>query len=773
MANIYLEHNPFSETTKCMINGEDVTQKDSLKKCWGDPNKSLLQDWVDNFFDTLSKFINERSYDIDFFGLPSDYEDLEDAKNEFCKNNPEYSIKIKPVDNDIKSYKRRIKELRELFEHAQQNSLYNEFKMDETKDVFDIALSNEEEIGVVATVSSGKSTLVNAMLHKRILPAKNKATTAVVTKIFNEKSKKEFTVSANDKDGICICDNEVATYDIIDKLNNAENIKDLKLYGSIPNIKGYGLKVVLNDTPGPNNSEDEKHRALTYELINKTYKPMILYILDATKLKVDDDKKLLQYISEKMKDSGVQSKDRFIFVLNKADALDPESQDGESAEEAIKDLRKYLLKNFEINNPKIFPVSAKLSSFIRSKENLSKKEEDFLNTNIEDFISSEKKHLHKFASLSNEGKRKVEELIQKAKDSDDRFALADIYSGVPVLEIAINEYLEKYAIRQKIKEPVRLLKKTIDFQKIKIGSLESINKHEEHIKDLEEALENIKEAIEKGDKAKELKNKINDYSLNDNIEKFFEEQKSNLAKKILKIGLPNKKVSLDESKPYLEKVKKALQEYRSQYLGNIENEINKSFLENIKNIFSKYRDYVKDLMLDEYDFNEKFGENFSINSVININFDENSIISNFTDIVEKERQYSTGNKDKAWYKPWTWGDDEYKTFVQIEKEKQFNFEKFKIDYFAKLYMNIDEECNGVKVEISDKLECFKEFFNKKIDELNKIISERAKEQLKVLKDKRQLNKMIEIEREKIVWLDDFNEKLDNILAIQGAKNDFR
>ncbi|MFC2587099.1 MAG: dynamin family protein, partial [Campylobacter sp.] len=325
-----------------MINGEDATQKDSLKKCWGDPNKSLLQDWVDNFFDTLSNFINERSYDIDFFGFPSDYEDLEDAKNEFCKDNPEYSIKIKLVDNDIKSYKRRIKELRELFEHAQQNSLYNEFKMDETKDVFDIALSNEEEIGVVATVSSGKSTLVNAMLHKRILPAKNKATTAVVTKIFNEKSKKEFTVSANDKDGICICDNEVATYDIIDKLNNAENIKDLKLYGSIPNIKGYGLKVVLNDTPGPNNSEDEKHRALTYELINKTYKPMILYILDATKLKVDDDKKLLQYISKKMKDSGVQSKDRFIFVLNKADALDPESQDGENAEEAIKDLRKYL-----------------------------------------------------------------------------------------------------------------------------------------------------------------------------------------------------------------------------------------------------------------------------------------------------------------------------------------------------------------------------------------------------------------------------------------------
>lgn len=772
MANIYLEHNPFLETTKCIINGEDVTQKDSLKKCWGDPNKSLLQDWVDKFFDTLSNFINERSYDIDFFGLPSDYEDLEDAKNEFCKNNPEYSIKIKPVDNDIKSYKRRIKELRELFEHAQQNSLYNEFKMDETKDVFDIALSNEEEIGVVATVSSGKSTLVNAMLHKRILPAKNKATTAVVTKIFNEKSKKEFTVSANDKDGICVCDNEIATYDIIDKLNNAENIKDLKLYGSIPNIKGYGLKVVLNDTPGPNNSEDEKHRALTYELINKTYKPMILYILDATKLKVDDDKKLLQYISEKMKDSGVQSKDRFIFVLNKADALDPESQDGESAEEAIKDLRKYL-KNFEINNPKIFPVSAKLSSFIRSKENLSKKEEDFLNTNIDDFISSEKRHLHKFASLSNEGRRKVEELIQKAKDSNDRFALADIYSGVPALEIAINEYLEKYAIRQKIKEPVRLLKKTIDFQKIKIGSLESINKHEEHIKDIEQTLENIREAIEKGDKVKKLKNQINEYNFNDDIEKFFTEQKSNLAKKILEIDLPKKMVSADKSKPYLEKVRKVLEDYRGQYLGCIENEINKSFLESIKNIFSKYRDYVKDLMLDEYDFNKKFGENFSINSVININFDEESIISNFKTVDEKKVQYSTGNKDKAWYKPWTWGDDEYKTFIKIEKEEKFDFEKFKVDYLSKLYRNIDEECRGVKKEISDKLEDFKEFFSEKIDELNKIISERAKEQLKVFKDKKQLNKMIEIEREKIVWLDGFNEKLDSILAIQGAKNDFR
>ena len=33
------------------------------------------------------------------------------------------------------------------------------------------------------------------------------------------------------------------------------------------------------------------------------------------------------------------------------------------------------------------------------------------------------------------------------------------------------------------------------------------------------------------------------------------------------------------------------------------------------------------------------------------------------------------------------------------------------------------------------------------------------------KDKKQLNKMIEIEQGKIVWLDDFNEKLDSILAI--------
>ena len=232
-------------------------------------------------------------------------------------------------------------------------------------------------------------------------------------------------------------------------------------------------------------------------------------------------------------------------------------------------------------------------------------------------------------------------------------------------------------------------------------------------------------------------------------------------------------VSADESKPYLEKVGKVLKDYRDQYLGCIENEINKSFLESIKNIFSKYRDYVKDLMLDEYDFNKKFGENFSINSVININFNEGSIILNFTTIVEKERQCSTGNKDKAWYKPWTWGDDEYKTFIKIEKEKKFDFEKFKVDYPLKLYRDIDEECSGVKKEISDKLEDFKEFFNEKIDELNKIISERANEQLKILKDKKQLNKMIEIEREKIVWLDDFNEKLDSVLAIQGAKNDFR
>lgn len=50
---------------------------------------------------------------------------------------------------------------------------------------------------------------------------------------------------------------------------------------------------------------------------------MILYVLNATQIATNDDNALLKSVAEAMKTGGRQSNERFMFILNKADAFDP------------------------------------------------------------------------------------------------------------------------------------------------------------------------------------------------------------------------------------------------------------------------------------------------------------------------------------------------------------------------------------------------------------------------------------------------------------------
>ncbi|MBO1929813.1 dynamin family protein [Providencia rettgeri] len=57
------------------------------------------------------------------------------------------------------------------------------------KQDFEDALNNEFDAYVVATMSSGKSTFINAILGQDLLPAANEATTATIAHIFDDKPK--------------------------------------------------------------------------------------------------------------------------------------------------------------------------------------------------------------------------------------------------------------------------------------------------------------------------------------------------------------------------------------------------------------------------------------------------------------------------------------------------------------------------------------------------------------------------------------------------------
>ena len=766
MAKVYLEHNPFSGHTKCTIDGKDVSQKDDFLRCWGNPNKSFLQDWVGEFFQRLHDIENDDKYEVEFFGLPSDYRDLENVKDKFCEENSGIKINLVQKGINVKSSEERVRQLRALFDEMQENSPYEELKTKELRENFSNALGDEEEIGVVATVSSGKSTLLNAILYQNLLPARNAATTAIVAKIYNDKSKHEFRVSATDRDGNFICDDIVATPEILDKLNSNKEVSDLKLFGNIPNIKEYGLRVVFSDTPGPNNSTDDTHKQHTYKLIGQIYKPMILYVLNVTQFQVDADKNLLNDIAQEMKKSGIQSKDRFIFVLNKVDELN--TQKGENAYMAIKNLREYL-KTFDIDNPKIFPISAYLSKVARLKQNrkslLSDDENDFLDTKGKRFIENEERHLYKFAPLSNEGKQILDAIIKDAKDKNDELAFADICSGVPALEIAINEYVEKYAIRQKIKLSIETFKNFIENKAIKAKSINNISKSGQNREEIIRTLESIEQKLKDGHRAKLMEERIREFDFTNSANQFLNKEKEELVKILGKLS--NVENDMDEAgaKKYISDFKDQLKHFSMRFIAQIDEKINLGLLKDIEEMYEEYKNYAKSIISESSDFGKAFIGEISVESLVDVNLDINNTFNSFKKTIKEERTYSTGNIDKAWYKFWTWFDDEYKIHKYTTEKEIFNAKGFLDEMIQNIYKNFSPAMDEVRDKILENSREFKDKFLNDIKRLKKAMENNTNKQIELLRNKDKLEEAVALENQNIKWLDDFSGKLDRVLEI--------
>lgn len=148
----------------------------------------------------------------------------------------------------------------------------------------------------------------------------------------------------------------------MEQFNSNPEVSMIRAEGNIPFVSSDDVSLVLVDTPGPNNSRDPEHKAATYRMLSESSKTLVLYLLNATQLAVNDDNNLLNYVADSMKVGGKQSKDRFIFVVNKLDEFKPGE---DSVSGSIDKVRNYL-EDKGIKNPNIYPASALTALEIRT-----------------------------------------------------------------------------------------------------------------------------------------------------------------------------------------------------------------------------------------------------------------------------------------------------------------------------------------------------------------------------------------------------------------------
>ena len=185
MKKVFIEYNPYTLTTHITDDRGELEANNELA------NRSKqgirMQEWIEDLPDLLTKERNDENFCFEFHGTKPDCDDLAEtlktAVNEKKMNMPETGfLKYIPTKETAEREKEIIALREELRNCVLKDYLYNQ----EVKSAFKQLEEQDFPVCVVATMSAGKSTLINAMIGEKLMPQKQKACTAIITRISNK-----------------------------------------------------------------------------------------------------------------------------------------------------------------------------------------------------------------------------------------------------------------------------------------------------------------------------------------------------------------------------------------------------------------------------------------------------------------------------------------------------------------------------------------------------------------------------------------------------------
>lgn len=537
MEQVYVKYNPYKLETVITVNGNSISTDSTLSKIM---KGKRLQEWIGIFPQMLIEEFNTVDFDITFKGMALDWDDFADVfkKAKLDGTIKQLDLKFVEAQSDESINDRIVKVFSDLKEGP-----IEDFRDPKLIKAFSNINNAVFPINVIATMSSGKSTLINALLGKKLMPSKNEACTATITEILDN-DQEQFAAVVYDNDDVILQEVSDLTYDIMNKLNADDNVYRIAAQGNIPFLDAQSTALMLVDTPGPNNSQNQAHKNTTYRAINNDANNLILYVLNGTQLSTNDDAALLSYVAEQIKKGGKQVRDRFLFVVNKMDGFNPEEED---VENAILAAKKYLA-SYGIEDPQIFPCSAYTALNLRTYfrdivniDNLTRKEEKELPSAARDtlpmidkFIEYESMHMEKYSTLSPSAQQELDYRLSQAEKNHDTKELALIHCGIYSIEAAIKAYVKKYAKTKKVKDLVESFQEVLESTQILAKAKTLVATNEEAARACAARAEAIHAKIANGEEAQLFKNRIAELnpmiSIQEKAEKLKEETTTEVSK---------------------------------------------------------------------------------------------------------------------------------------------------------------------------------------------------------------------------------------------------
>lgn len=307
---------------------------------------------------------------------------------------------------------------------------------------------------VVSTMSSGKSTLINAIMGRELLPSRHTACTTRVAAVLDNDAKPQFGIHAVKGDGT-YCFREYTSEKDVSDFNKANHVEEMMIEGDIRGIRNNRKALLLVDTPGLNYCMDQSHERVTKEALDEYFKEfqegLILYVINAQQMGVNDEIDGIKLIVGKLKENP---KFKVIFVINKMDTLDPAK---ENPGTLVINCRKEIQK-LGIEEPFLIPVSA--ASALLFKKVINRQPLSF--TDNENFEHEYKRFQRSSFSLEDyvdiPGCRNMGQFLTL---DGRKYTYAEIYAalgstGLPFLERKIDKILSD---APKVEEPKVIVKK--------------------------------------------------------------------------------------------------------------------------------------------------------------------------------------------------------------------------------------------------------------------------------------------------------------------------
>ena len=512
----------------------EIKSNGILGKYVNQKGEFILQFYGRAFFDDIAKaFDGIKEVEIQAIMTKLDYEDFEQMIDDYNKQEKSECMFSPTLIKEIPSMEKTYENVKELgfkaidiledYKSKLFDVHHSNAEVKKSIEVFakeidqeiknlktEITSNNNVNLCFAGAYSSGKSTLINALLGYKILPEalESKTSKMVIIKSPKEVNKERISFSlGNIKTEIQWNDNSkvfefknaplennirkkvqkflneamqngiskhIQIYNMLEVLNESKDVSlKIELEFPIP-LDTKTVQFTIYDTPGTDSNNVEHQTVLEEALKNQT-KSILILVIKPDGYEGTGNSMLLNSLKDISKTNIDIS--RSMVVVNKADTIDSAEDRKNFKYKEIED--KNTGFTIKLKDKKLFFVSARYGYYAKSKKKgvISEKDNKVIEEKMpREFDTETSRYFGQNRCANSEYAtnamiKRCEDALEKAKKENDDLKIIEVCSGLFSLETEILQYGEKYAPAVKVSKIIGIVNNTLSRLNNKVSAI--------------------------------------------------------------------------------------------------------------------------------------------------------------------------------------------------------------------------------------------------------------------------------------------------------------